>query len=183
MGLPPVSEGAMARTLPIVLSLLLSGLAGCGYKTGGKGETLPAALHTIAIPAFRNITTKYKLTGMLPQEIGREFIGRTRYRVVSDPSDADAVLEGSIVRYYSSPTVYDPATSRSSGVQVIVWMNITLRERATGKELFKRLNFEVKERYEITGDQRTYLDESDAAVGRLSRAVARQVVSSILEAW
>lgn len=171
------------RTLACVAALVLSGLAGCGYQTGGKGETLPATLHTVAIPAFRNLTTKYKLTGMLPQEIGREFIGRTRYRVVSDPSDADAVLEGSIVRYYSSPTVYDPATARSSGVQVIVWLNITLRERATGKELFKRTNFDVKERYEITGDQQTYLDESDAAMGRLSRSVARQVVSSILEAW
>lgn len=171
------------RTLACIAVLVLSGFAGCGYQTGGKGETLPATLHTVAIPAFRNLTTKYKLTGMLPQEIGREFIGRTRYRVVSDPSDADAVLEGSIVRYYSSPTVYDPATARSSGVQVIVWLNITLRERATGKELFKRTNFDVKERYEITGDQQTYLDESDAALGRLSRSVARQVVSSILEAW
>lgn len=171
------------RTLACISLVMLSGLAGCGYQTGGKGETLPATLHTIAIPAFRNLTTKYKLTGMLPQEIGREFIGRTRYRVVSDPSDADAVLEGSIVRYYSSPTVYDPATARSSGVQVIVWLNITLRERASGKELFKRTNLDVKERYEITGDQQTYLDESDAALGRLSRSVARQVVSSILEAW
>ncbi len=172
-----------AAALALVATLLLAGLAGCGYRTGGKGETLPATLHTIAIPAFHNLTTKYKLTGMLPQEIGREFIGRTRYRVVSDPSDADAVLEGSIIRYYTAPTVYDPATSRSSGVQVDVWLNITLKERASGKELFKRVNFDVKERYEITGDQQSYIDESDAALGRLSRSVARQVVSSILEAW
>jgi hypothetical protein len=174
---------AAARGLSIGVLLILSGLAGCGYKTGGKGETLPATLHTIAIPAFHNVTTKYKLTGMLPQDIGREFISRTRYKVVSNPIDADAVLEGKILRYYSSPTVYDPATSRSSGVQIIVWLNITLTERATGKVLFKRTNFDVKERYEITGDQQTYFDESDAALGRLSRSVARQVVSSVLEAW
>ena len=177
-------QGRMrSSALAFVLSLLVAGLGGCGYQTGGKGETLPATLHTIAIPAFKNVTTKYKLTGMLPQEIGREFIGRTRYRIVSDPAQADAVLEGSITRYYSSPTVYDPATSRSSGVQIIVWLNITLKERATGKELYKRVGFDVKERYEITGDQQTYIDESDAALGRLSRSVARQVVSSILEAW
>lgn len=172
-----------SSAVSFVLLLLAAGLGGCGYQTGGKGETLPATLHTIAIPAFKNVTTKYKLTGMLPQEIGREFIGRTRYKIVSDPTQADAVLDGSITRFYSSPTVYDPATSRSSGVQIIVWLTITLKERATGKELFKRVNFDVKERYEITGDQQTYIDESDAALGRLSRSVARQVVSSILEAW
>lgn len=174
---------AAARIPVIVMAALMLGAVGCGYQTGGKGETLPATLHTIAIPAFRNVTTKYKLTGMLPQDIGREFTARTRYRIVSDPKDADAVLEGSINRYYTAPTVYDPATSRSSGVQVMVWLTITLKERATGKELFKRVNFDVKERYEITGDQQTYLDESDAALGRLSRSVARQTVSSILEAW
>lgn len=172
-----------ARIPAILVAIMLLGAGGCGYQTGGKGETLPATLHTIAIPAFRNITTKYKLTVMLPQDIGREFTSRTRYRIVADPKDADAVLEGSINRYYTSPTVYDPATSRSSGVQVMVWLTITLKERATGKELFKRTNFDVKERYEITGDQQTYLDESDAALGRLSRSVARQTVSSILEAW
>lgn len=174
---------AVGALAPALMAAMLLGAASCGYKTGGKGETLPATLHTIAIPAFHNVTTKYKLTGMLPQEIGREFTARTRYKIVSDPSDADAVLEGSIVRYYSAPTVYDPATSRSSGVQVMVWLNITLKERASGKVLFKRINFDVKERYEITGDQQTYLDESDAALGRLSRSVARQVVSSVLEAW
>jgi hypothetical protein len=174
---------AAARIPAILMAALMFGAAGCGYQTGGKGETLPATLHTIAIPAFRNITTKYKLTGMLPQDIGREFTARTRYRIVSDPREADAVLEGSINRYYTSPTVYDPATSRSSGVQIILWLTITLKDRATGKELFKRTNFDVKERYEITGDQQTYLDESDAALGRLSRSVARQTVSSILEAW
>ena len=42
---------------------------------------------------------------------------------------------------------------------------------------------EIRERYEITGDQRSYIDESDAALARLSRSAARQVVSSILEAW
>lgn len=174
---------AVAAPASLILAAMLAATSGCGYKTGGKGENLPATLHTIAIPAFHNVTTKYKLTVMLPQEIGREFVARTRYKIVAEPKDADAVLEGSITRYYSSPTVYDPATSRSSGVQVIVWMTITLKDRATGKELFKRVNMDVKERYEITGDQQTYLDESDAALGRLSRTVARQVVSSVLEAW
>lgn len=176
-------KGVFTRISAMLLAVLLLVASGCGYRMGGKGETLPATLHTIAIPAFRNVTTRYKLTGMLPQEIGREFTARTRYKIVSEPNEADAVLEGSINRYYTAPTVYDPATSRSSGIQLIVWLTITLKERATGKVLFSRVNFDVKERYEITGDQQTYMDESDAALGRLSRSVARQTVSSILEAW
>ncbi len=167
----------------VSLALLLASLAGCGYQVGGKGDLLPKTLQTIACPAFANATTKYKLTGMLPQEIGREFTARTRYRVVSDPKTADAVLEGVIAGYYSAPTVYDPATGRSSGVLVSVWLTLTLRERATNKVLWTRYRMEVRDRYEVTADQRSYIDESDAAMARLSRSLAQQVVSSILEAW
>jgi hypothetical protein len=60
---------------------------------------------------------------------------------------------------------------------------MTLRERATNKALWTRYRMEVRERYEITADQRSYIDESDAALERMSRSVAQQVVSSILEAW
>lgn len=165
------------------LGLLLVSLAGCGYQVGGKGDVLPKTLHTIACPAFANATTKYKLTGLLPQEIGREFAARTSYRVVSDTKSADAVLEGVIKGYYGAPTVYDPSTGRSSGVMISVWLDITLRERATNKVLYSRKGMEVRERYEITADQRSYIDESDAALARMSRSVAQQVVSSILEAW
>jgi hypothetical protein len=166
------------------VALLAAALAGCGYQVGGKGDLLPKTLHTIAIPAFKNKTTRYKLTAELAQDIAREFNSRTRYRIVSDPASADAVLEGSLTRIYTAPTVTDPSMgSRASGMQVMVWMNLTLKERATGKELWKRTNLQLNERYEITGDQVSYIDEGDAALGRLSRNVARQVVSSILEAW
>lgn len=176
----------LARTgiaLSAAVGAMVAGLAGCGYHVGGKGDMLPKTLHTIACPAFKNATTKYKLTGLLPQEIGREFTARTSYKVVADPKNADAVLEGTIKGYYAAPTVYDPATGRSSGVLLSVWLDLTLRERATNKVLYTRTSMEVRERYEITADQRSYIDESDAALERMSRSVAQQVVSSILEAW
>lgn len=175
-----------ARTgiaLSAAVGVMVASLAGCGYHVGGKGDLLPKTLHTIACPAFKNATTKYKLTGLLPQEIGREFTGRTSYKVVADPKNADAVLEGTIKGYYAAPTVYDPSTGRSSGVLLSVWLDLTLRERATNKVLYTRRSMEVRERYEITADQRSYIDESDAALERMSRSVAQQVVSSILEAW
>jgi hypothetical protein len=40
---------------------------------------------------------------------------------------------------------------------------------------------EYRARYEIAVDQRAYFDESDAALERLSREVARAVVSRIVE--
>lgn len=158
-------------------------LAGCGYHVGGKGDLLPTTLRTIAVPAFANGTTRYRLTEYLPGAIGREFISRTRYRVVPNRDEADAVLEGGVVNVMTAPTIMDQKTGRAAGIQVMVIMNIKLVERTTGKVLFTRENLEVRQRYEVAVDQTQYFDESTLALERLSAEIARLVVSSVLEAF
>src|ERR1700688_741572 len=156
-------------------------LSSCGYHVAGKGDLVPKSVHTIAIPAFANITTRYKLTDHLPQAITREFISRTRYQIVTDVNQADAVLRGSIVNYVAYPTTIDQQTGRASGLQVNVTLQITLTERATGKVIYSRPSFEVHDRYELSINASTYFEEGDAALDRLARDVARDLVSSILE--
>ena len=170
----------MRRVGAIVLLLVN---AGCGYHVSGKADLLPKSVQTIAIPAFTNITARYKLPERLAGSLTREFISRTRYHITADPTTADAVLRGSVLRYDSYVTTFDPVTNRGSSVQVNVTLKLTLVERVTGKVLFERPSMEVRERYEIATDQRAYLEESDAAVDRMSRDLARTVVSAVLEAW
>lgn len=155
--------------------------ASCGYHTGGHADLVPKTVHTIAIPAFSNVTTRYKLTDQLPEAITREFIARTHYHIVSDPSTADAVLTGSVLTYTSFPTVFDPTTGRASAVEVHVTMRLNLVERATGKTLYTRPNFDMRERYQISIDPAAFFEESDAALARASEQTAQQVVSSILD--
>jgi hypothetical protein len=147
----------------------------------GHSDLVPKNINTICIPAFGNGTTRYKLTDRLAEALSREFIARTRYQIVNDMNQADAILRGNVVNYFSYPTVFDPNTQRASTVQVIVVMSVTLVERATGKVLYSRPSFDWKQQYEISADARTFFDESDVALDRLSRDVARMLVSGILE--
>ncbi len=155
-------------------------LSSCGYHTAGHADLLPKTVKTICIPAFSNITTRYKITDRLPEAISREFIARTRYHIVPDPGAADAVLRGSVMNYYSFPTVFDQTTGRATAVEVHVIMQISLVGR-DGTVLFTRPNFETRERYEISTNAAQYFDESDAGLNRVSQQVARSVVTSILE--
>jgi hypothetical protein len=147
----------------------------------GTTDVLPAKIKTIAIPAFANITIRYKVSELLAAALTREFISRTRYQIVNDPNQADAILSGAVIRYDSYPTTFDPATNRASAVQAIVTMRVTLRDRATNAVLFERQRFEFRQGYEISVNSSVYFDESDPAMDRLSREVARSVVSAILE--
>jgi len=169
----------------IAAAILTAGiglLGSCGYSTGGRGELLPATIHTICVPALANpTTTRYKITDVLAEAITREFITRTRYRIVSNPDMADAVLHGTVLNYTSATTVLDPSTNRASAVDIHVYLRLELDERATGKVLFSRPFMDVRERYQISVDPGAFFEESDEAIKRASEQTARQVVSAILE--
>jgi RNase P/RNase MRP subunit p29 len=155
-------------------------LASCGYHVAGRAELIPQTVKTIAVPAWANATTRYKLTDHIPEAVSRELLTRTRYKIVSDVNQADAVLRGSVTRYSAYATVVDRDTGRATVVQLYLVLQVSLTERATGKVLFNRPTFEVRGQYEISVDPAQYFDESDASLDRASQQVAQQVVSSIL---
>jgi Lipopolysaccharide-assembly len=151
----------------------------CGYHVSGHGDLLPKTIKTIAVPAFGNLTARYKLARTLPTDITRELLSRTSYKIVADPNQADAVLTGTLHNFVAYPTI--SAGGRSTTVEAVVTLQITLTNRATGAVLFSRTGAEFRERYEISVDPKAYFDESGTAMERLSKSVARSVVSAILE--
>jgi RNase P/RNase MRP subunit p29 len=166
-----------AATIAIAAALLAS----CGYHAGGRGDLLPSTIQTIAIPPFTNATNRYKITDVMAETVTREFISRTRYKIVTDPNAADAVLRGTVVNYTSAATVFDPVTGRATAADIHVYLRLTLEERATGKILFNRPAMDVRERYQVSVTPGAFFEESDEAIQRASEQTARQVVSAILE--
>jgi hypothetical protein len=165
---------------PAIAPILVLALTGCGYRVAGTANLLPAEVHTIAVIPWANISMQYKLSDYLAQAISRELTTRTHYKIIADPAKADAVLSGAVANLFSSATIADPITGRSTGVQLIVQTQVRLVDK-NGKVLFERPNVEFRERYEISVNPQQYFDESGAALQRLSIDVARTVVSAILE--
>jgi len=165
------------KSAAIALAMLA---AGCGYHVSGHTDLMPRSIQTICVPAFGNATIRHELTDGLPEAIDREFISRTRYHILSDCATADATLRGTVLNYLSYATVADPSTGRQTAVDLRLYLKIELTERATGKVLFTRPNMEVRERYEVSEDPRTYFNESGSALNRASRAAAAAIVTAIL---
>ncbi len=163
------------------LVILLAALSSCGYRVAGKADLLPPSLKTVAIPAFTNATIRYKLTDVLPQAFAREFIAHTRYKVVTDPARADMVLSGAVITYTNNPTIFDPNVQRNNVADLHVTMEVTLTERTTGRILYKKPAFEIKESFQISSDPSEFFEESEPAIRRASELVAQTVVTSILE--
>jgi hypothetical protein len=174
----------MSKLVPLAIAFTAALLApGCGYHIAGQGALMPKNIKTIAVPAFGNITVRYQLARLLPADITREFISRTHYTIVADPNQADAVLEGVVTNFAFYPTVNDPVTARATAAQVVVTLRLTLTDRATRKVLFSQVGAQYREQYEISVDPSAYFDETGTAMQRVSRDVARSVVTAILEGF
>jgi hypothetical protein len=156
-------------------------LAGCGYHVTGRGDLMPKSVKTIAVPAFANVTPRQQLARLLTAGVTREFISRTRYRVVDDPLQADAVLQGALTNFDVNPIIFDPVSNRATTVHVRATLRITLTERASGKVIFSQPRMQWDERYQVSISPQEYFDESGTAIVRVAQAMAQAVVSAVLE--
>jgi hypothetical protein len=173
----PLPRALFAGTL----TALFLWTTGCGYHVGGKADTVPKSVETIAVLPFTNGSSRYKLSDRVQQAISRELVSRTRFRVVRDPDVADAVLEGSLGNVMTFPVVFDPATNKTTVVQVSVFVQARLTDRKTGKVLYDRPSSEIRNSYEISLYANQYFDESELALERVSTDLARTIVSGLLE--
>ena len=177
----PDGEDSMKARALAVLAIACS--MGCGYHTAGHAAQLPENIRTIGIPAFTNETLTYHIEQMLTSSVVREFNTRTRYHIVSDPSqDTDATLTGTVLSTVASPLTYDTATGRAASVLVVVSMRVKLTDHS-GKVLYQNPAYLFREQYEVSQDLSSFFEEDSPAFRRLSQDFARTLVSNILEGF
>src|SRR5437899_11594849 len=111
----------MKRLLPLLLLL-----AGCGYGlVGSQNNLLPPSVHTIQVPAFVNRTTRVELEQRVTQAVADEFVSHGRLKLVRTPSEADAILKGSIDSFGIFPIAFN-TEGRATQYQISITANIEL---------------------------------------------------------
>ena len=185
-GLPRVLTSAgnpSRRILVLITSILLITTSGCGYHVGGQGAALPSDIRSIAIPAFENRTTSYRLEQVLTSAVVHEFTTRTHYQILNQDSEAaDATLHATVLTTSSAPLTYDSKTGRAESILVIVSMRVSLVDRQ-GKILFQNPSYVFREQYQVSQEPSSFFQEDSPAMGRLSRDFAQTFVSSVLEGF
>ena len=164
------------------LALMVASL-GCGYHTAGHSVQLPENVKTIAVPAFANETSTYRIEQMLTSSVIREFTTRTHYHVLNTPGEAaDATLHGTVISASSTPLTYNSSTGQAASVLVVVSMRVSLTDRQ-GKVLYQNPAYLFREQYEVSQDLTSFFEEDTPAFRRLSQDFARTLVSNILEGF
>ncbi len=168
---------------PLATLLLFGALLGasCGYHVAGRANALPQEWKVIAIPALKNRTSNYRIEQRLTQALVREMISRTKYRVVPQANDADAVLEGEVTTLQTAPMLFDKVTGRATLMLVTMTLTVKLVDRSSGQVVYQNANFVFRNEYEISTDVASFFQEEGPALDRMSRDFARRLVSAVLE--
>jgi outer membrane lipopolysaccharide assembly protein LptE/RlpB len=173
----------MRRLALALIAVALCSLSGCGYHALGAATHLPPGVRTLAVPVFKTQTEAYRSETVMTQAVIREFATRTRMRVTPDAStDADAVLHGTILKEIVAPLTYNTTTQQSSSFLITMIVSVTLTDR-DGKVLYENKNYVFRQQYQSTTDLPSFFQENPAAVERLSREFARQLVADVLEGF
>lgn len=165
------------------IAFVLLAFSGCGYHTLGAATHLPPGVRTLAVPIFATRTEAYRTETVITQAVIREFAARTRLRVTPDTDrDPDAVLHGTILKEYVAPLTYNSTTQQSSSYLITVVASVTLTDR-DGKVLYQNKNYVFRQQYQSTTNLAGFFQENPAAVERLSRDFAHQLVADVLEGF
>ncbi len=153
----------------------------CGYHVAERGDRLPPDVKTIAIPIFANGSQKFRIEQKLAAAVTREFIERTKFRITPDPAQADAVLLGTVRDVRSGVVTFDLKTGRASTLQIQVLADVKLIDQHAQKVLYANSNYVFREEYQVSQSTSELFEEDQPALDRLSRDMARTLVTEILE--
>jgi len=157
-------------------ALLLLGLAvlvgGCGYTVRG---TLPAHIHSIAVPIFRNRTQEPAIESLITRAVVEAFSTNGRLRVVGT-EQADAVLDGEITSY----TIGSIAFDKDANVRLyrlVVTVNLRLRDLRQNTVLFQQDNVREQADFRVQDAVSQTISREETAVRVAATDIGRAIVS------
>jgi curli biogenesis system outer membrane secretion channel CsgG len=153
----------------------------CGYHVAGRGDRLPPDVKVIAVPTLINQTKRFRIEQQLTAAIVRELIERTRFKVLTEPEGADAVIEGTVKNIATGVIAFNLSTGAATALQVVVTADVRLVDQHTHKVLFSNPRYVFREEYEISQSNTQLFEEEGPALDRLSRDFAHTLVTDILE--
>lgn len=150
----------------------------CGYRLSGRGRNLPPAAQTIAIPDFKNQTSRQAIEQFITFAVRDEFIKRSRLRLADSDITADLVLEGKITAFETTPISYSE-TGAANLYEVRLTLDVRLIDMKTSELSYQGSGMTFRETYET--DNADFFSQETGSLVKIAAKFASSIVASILE--
>jgi hypothetical protein len=153
----------------------------CGYRVASKTR-VRADDQTLAVVPLKNETSTFEIEQILTRALSREFVSKSGYQVIDNPSQADFVLDGGISRVRVSPVTFGRASFASTFL-VTLQARVRFINRSTGEVVYQNNSYVFREQYVINVQIENFFSELNPALDRISEDFASSVVTSIMEGF
>lgn len=174
------------RALGAALALGLAvGASGCGYALVGKGISVDPSIKRIGVPLFRDRSGKPGLDQRLTRDVIEELLKRGRFAVVQEATGVDALVDAELLAYTVTPIAFEGGSQdATAATRYSIQLMARVRYTKTGLDvpLWASDSFAYRDDYDLGGAD-NFFDREEQALERLSKGFARQLVSSMLEAF
>ncbi|APG26806.1 hypothetical protein A7E78_02405 [Syntrophotalea acetylenivorans] len=161
----------------LILAVLL--LSACGYRLQGRSDSLPGDVRSLHVELFRNDTYEPLIENSVTNEVVERFARHDRLELVEEPSRAEGILGGRIVKYSNRAISYDRdddiAEKRSQ-----MTVEAVLRRVGNGEVLWKG-TVVWQEDYSVNIDKVVQDDREQAAIQVISQRLADELFSHMID--
>ena len=161
----------------------------CGYSLVGKGVVVDPSIRRIGVPLFKDDTGKPGLDQKITQKVVEELLKRGHFDVVPESTGVDAVIEGEILNYISTPIGFsDQGSAQATNTQasryaIVLTARIKYAKVGAPEPIWENDSFSAHDEYDVGDSSSTFFDREDQAIDRLAKTFAQSLVSAMLEAF
>lgn len=175
----------MRAGITALLLCLAVGASGCGYALVGKGISVDPSIKRIGVPLFKDRSGKPGLDQRITKDVIEELLKRGRFAVVQEATGVDALVDGELVGYTVTPIAFEGGSqdaTQATRYAITVAARVRYTKTGVDEPLWASDAFSYRDDYDLGGAD-NFFDREEQALERLSKAFARQLVSSMLEAF
>lgn len=152
----------------------------CGYHLAGNQIGRPDAPGSLSIPVLKNVTTSPQVEQVFTRALREQFSERTSMRITSQASEADWLLEGTIISLSSTPILFGKEGFANTFL-LTVQASIKITQKKDGKVILNNTNFLFRDQYQINSQVRQFFSEQNPALARIARDFAASVYALFRE--
>ncbi|PYQ19225.1 MAG: hypothetical protein DMF79_13120 [Acidobacteria bacterium] len=167
----------MRRGGTAVLLALALAAPGCGYALVGKGITSDPSIKRLGVPLFKDQITA---------RVVEELLKRGRFTVVQETTGVDAIVEGEITSYTTTPvgfTTTGATPTQASRYAINVTAKVVYRKIGQKEPIWQSEMFSYRDEYDMGEDPGTFFDREDQTIDRIAQAFGKNLVAAMLEAF
>jgi hypothetical protein len=162
-----------------LLAALLSAVWGCGYAFAPQGDHIDRSIRTIYVEPFGNKTAQAEAENLIRQAFIDQILQNTRFRVVPEMEQADAIVSGNVLAINTIAVSYRKSILAAEE-RMMITLEASLREKASGKGLWASRGVAGYVDYELQDDINLLPAARKRALTKLSRDTAEKALNMMM---